>query len=80
MKRSFLGLYVYEIGLWLGSVLLILVSFFIGGGDMTVLASLQDAGYYPMVICFVVFLINDFYGFINWSRMQRRQKDKKCVK
>jgi glucose-6-phosphate-specific signal transduction histidine kinase len=45
-----------------------------------VLASLQDAGYYPMVICFFVFLINDSYGFINWSRMQRRQKDKKCEK
>jgi nicotinamide mononucleotide transporter len=27
----------------------------------------------PMVICFVVFFANDFYGYINWQRMKRRQ-------
>lgn len=27
----------------------------------------------PMVICFIVFLVNDFYGYINWERMKKRQ-------
>lgn len=27
----------------------------------------------PMVICFIVFFVNDFYGYINWQRMKKRQ-------
>ena len=38
-----------------------------------VLATLEDVSYLPMVVCFVVFLINDLYGFFNWRRMKRRQ-------
>ncbi len=38
-----------------------------------VLASLKDTSYISVVICFIVFLINDIYGFYNWKRMQRRQ-------
>ncbi len=38
-----------------------------------VLASLSDAGYLPMVLCFVVFLVNDLYGFVNWRRMRTQQ-------
>lgn len=38
-----------------------------------VLASIQSLSYLPMVICFVAFLCNDTYGFINWKRMQNRQ-------
>lgn len=38
-----------------------------------VLATLSDISYLSVVICFVVFLINDIYGFINWSKMQKRQ-------
>lgn len=38
------------------------------------LASLSDPGYLSVVICFVIFLVNDIYGFINWSRMQKRQE------
>lgn len=40
-----------------------------------VLASLSDASYISVVVCFVVFLVNDLYGFINWKRMERRQKN-----
>ena len=39
-----------------------------------VLATIEDRSYLPMVICFVVFLINDLYGFLNWRRMKRRQR------
>ncbi len=39
-----------------------------------VLAALKDISYISVVICFVVFLINDLYGFISWLRMQKRQE------
>lgn len=38
-----------------------------------VLASIEDINYLPMVLCFVVFLINDLYGFYNWQRLKRKQ-------
>lgn len=38
-----------------------------------VLAAMVNIGYLPMVICFLIFLINDLYGFINWKRMKNRQ-------
>ena len=38
-----------------------------------VLASLADIHYVSVVVCFVVFLANDFYGFISWRRMAKRQ-------
>lgn len=28
----------------------------------------------PMALCFVMFLANDIYGFVNWRRMHRRQQ------
>lgn len=40
---------------------------------MWVLASLTDISYISVVICFVMFLANDIYGFINWQRMKKRQ-------
>jgi nicotinamide mononucleotide transporter PnuC len=39
-----------------------------------VLASLKDKSYISVVICFIVFLVNDLYGFINWIKMQKRQE------
>ena len=38
-----------------------------------VMASQEDITYVSVVICFVMFLVNDVYGFINWSKMKRRQ-------
>ena len=38
------------------------------------MASLSDASYISVVVCFAMFLINDIYGFINWNKMYRRQK------
>lgn len=38
-----------------------------------VLATLENVAYLSVVICFIMFLINDLYGFINWNRMQKRQ-------
>ena len=39
-----------------------------------VLASIEDPRNIPMIVCFVIFLANDTYGFINWRRMESRQK------
>lgn len=37
------------------------------------LASMTDLSYLSVMICFVVFFVNDLYGFINWLRMEKRQ-------
>lgn len=42
-----------------------------------VLVTLNKLNYLPMVICFVVFLINDLYGFLNWSKTKKHQADDK---
>jgi nicotinamide riboside transporter PnuC len=38
-----------------------------------ILASIQDIAYLPMILCFVMFMVNDLYGFLNWRRMRDRQ-------
>ena len=37
------------------------------------LAARENASYLSVVICFVMFLVNDLYGFINWKRMEKQQ-------
>lgn len=37
------------------------------------LASIKNPAYLPMILCFVMFLINDLYGYVAWKRMQKRQ-------
>lgn len=44
---------------------------------MWVLQTVADVTYLPMVVCFVAFLILDAYGFINWTRMFRKQSNSK---
>jgi nicotinamide mononucleotide transporter PnuC len=39
-----------------------------------VLASMTSLEYVSMVTCFLVFLANDIYGFINWTKMMNKQK------
>ncbi len=41
---------------------------------MWIMMTVRELSYFPMILCFVVFLFNDCYGFINWRKMQRRQK------
>ena len=41
-----------------------------------VLAAIDDISYLPMIFCFIMFLANDLYGFINWRKMEKRQKEK----
>ena len=37
------------------------------------LAAVEDVSYLSVIICFVMFLVNDLYGFVNWKRMEKRQ-------
>ena len=39
-----------------------------------VLATIENKDYLPMIICFIIFLINDFYGYISWRTMEKSQE------
>ncbi len=39
-----------------------------------ILAAISDISYLSVVICFVAFLANDIYSFINWKRMEKKQQ------
>ncbi|MEY8493880.1 nicotinamide riboside transporter PnuC [Lachnospiraceae bacterium 29-91] len=73
VTTSFLAVYLtfrrsafYAIGYAANDIVLII---------LWVLATTSDISYLSVAICFVVFLVNDIYGFINWSRMQKRQEN-----
>ncbi len=40
-----------------------------------IMASLENITYMSVVVCFVVFLLNDLYGFLSWKKMQKRQSN-----
>lgn len=44
---------------------------------MWAMATKEDASYISVIVCFCVFLVNDLYGFINWCRMRKTQKQGK---
>lgn len=39
-----------------------------------VLATKEKVSYMSVVICFVIFLVNDMYGFVSWKRRKTEQK------
>jgi len=39
------------------------------------LAAVNDLSYISVIACFAAFFINDIYGFLNWRRMAKRQKE-----
>lgn len=45
-----------------------------------ILATMSDISYLSVIICFVMFLVNDAYGFMNWRKMHRRQENSDIVK
>ena len=62
----------------LGQLLTVVFAFFYAGNDVVliilwILASFESISYLPMVLCFIMFLVNDLYGFINWQRMKKKQ-------
>ena len=38
------------------------------------LAAAENISYRSVIICFVIFLVNDLYGFVSWKRMEKRQQ------
>ena len=42
-----------------------------------VLAGREDSEYWPMVMCFVIFLLNDAYGYYSWRRLRAVQQGMK---
>ena len=38
-----------------------------------ILATLESISYFCVIVCFMVFLVNDLYGFISWKQMEKRQ-------
>ena len=40
---------------------------------MWIMAAVEDISYLSVIICFVMFLVNDLYGFVSWKRMEKRQ-------
>ena len=38
-----------------------------------ILAARENISYLSVIICFVMFLVNDLYGFVSWKRMEKRQ-------
>ena len=39
-----------------------------------ILAARGNRSYLSVVVCFLVFLANDIYGYVNWSKMEKRQQ------
>ena len=39
-----------------------------------ILASISSIEYISMVTCFIAFLANDIYGFINWTKLLNNQQ------
>lgn len=73
VATSFLGVYMtfrrsafFALGYAANDVVLIV---------LWVLVACADISYISVVICFGVFLVNDIYGFVSWSKMQRRQEE-----
>ena len=78
VTTSFLAVYLtykrsafYAIGYAANDIVLII---------LWILATISNISYLSVVICFVVFLINDIYGFINWTRIQKRQESDCVIK
>ena len=44
-----------------------------------ILAAMDDLSYLPMIACFLMFLVNDIYGFVNWIRMKKRQQSNQFI-
>lgn len=37
------------------------------------LAAAKNTSYISVIVCFVIFLVNDLYGFVSWSKICKRQ-------
>ena len=42
------------------------------------MAAADDIKYISMAVCFMAFLVNDIYGFINWRKMAKAQAERQA--
>ncbi|MBE7081202.1 MAG: nicotinamide mononucleotide transporter [Clostridiales bacterium] len=42
---------------------------------MWIMATIKNISYISVIICFLVFLVNDTYSYLNWKKMKERQRD-----
>ncbi len=42
-----------------------------------VLAAIENPAYTPMILCFVMFFVNDLYGFVSWKLREKKQQEGK---
>lgn len=56
--------YYYAIGYALNDIILII---------LWSLAAINNLSYISVVVCFIIFLINDIYGYINWKQICKSQ-------
>lgn len=73
VTTSFLAVYLtfrrnpyYSIGYAANDMVLIV---------LWVLATLENISYLSVVVCFIAFIANDIYGFINRKKMEKRQAE-----
>lgn len=71
VTTSFLAAYLtfrrsllYAIGYATNDIVLII---------LWIMSTIKDVSYLSVVICFIVFFFSDIYGFINWSKMGKKQ-------
>ena len=65
---TFLRSPYYALGYSINDVILII---------LWVLATIRDISYMPMIVCFSVFTINDFYGFVSWQKRRKKQNSER---
>lgn len=41
-----------------------------------VMASIKDLSYFPVVVNFMIFFLNDMYGFISWKKREAKIEEK----
>lgn len=73
VTTSFLAVYLtfrrspfYAIGYAANDIVLII---------LWTLAATENISYLSVIVCFIAFLANDIYGFINWQKMAKRQAE-----
>jgi len=71
ISTSFLASYLtfmrssyYAVGYMTNDIILII---------LWTLATIENISYLPMIVCFIMFFINDSYGFFNWQTIKKRQ-------
>ena len=42
---------------------------------MWIMVSIENPVYVPMIFNFVIFLVNDLYGFFSWKKLRRIQEE-----